>query len=322
MLYLSINYYSLYNSFISVLKLNNYIIFNMQTDYREEKDIDSKDQIDNILVPCFFKNKQNNSATSVSSRDNTSKKKPDLETTIISHNQIHFIDDFITAKNDALKPVITHYSHSNSIKKNNAAIKKWYILLNVVLPIVQLRKIKTHYISAKTIEYLTNKSKCILQTKAKVNKDDVSKEDTSLDYIRKQIKLFDHIENGFISSINEILTLINENNKLINDYNYNGMTPLYAACINGHRTIVELFLNTKADYLLLCNEESVLDASIRFSYVDIVKVLMQKCNWPVDYMKRSKTIVKDHQNKVIREMVLNWKNKKFGNIFNKCFCFN
>jgi hypothetical protein len=121
-----------------------------------------------------------------------------------------------------------------------------------------------------------------------------------IELLEKQTKLFEYCAGGLDSNFPKIIKLIKDdptrnffddsqkNKFFVNQKNYDGVTPLYIACLNGHLKVVEILLINGADHLIKCGEkseeQSVLDVSIRWGHVRLVDYLTT-LKWPIAYLK-------------------------------------
>ena len=118
--------------------------------------------------------------------------------------------------------------------------------------------------------------------------------------LARQTELFEICESGLDSNLNKIIKFLKEDPKrnffdeaqknkfLVNQKNYDGLTPLYIACLNGHLKVAEILMKYGADHLLKCGEkkeeQSVLDVSIRWGHIKLVEYLLN-LEWPMPYLK-------------------------------------
>lgn len=122
----------------------------------------------------------------------------------------------------------------------------------------------------------------------------------NIDLLAKQTKLFEFCATGLDSNSTKIVNILKEDPKrnfydesqknkfLVNQKNYDGVTLLYIACLNGHLKVVDILLKYGADHLIKCgeknDEQSVLDVSIRWSHIKLVEYLLG-LEWPMAYLK-------------------------------------
>lgn len=122
----------------------------------------------------------------------------------------------------------------------------------------------------------------------------------SIEVFAKQVKLFEYCASGLESNLNKIIKLVKDDPKrnlfdesqknkfFINQKNYDGMTPLFIACLNGHLKVVEILIANSADHLIKCGEkneeQSVLDVSIRWGHIKLVNYFIA-LEWPIAYLK-------------------------------------
>ena len=194
--------------------------------------------------------------------------------TTISTDDIIFQTRFLEDKIKAVKTVSTFSTISN-------AEKKWSILINVTYAIIKMRKFKIERISTEMVDqfFQSNAKASKSIPPLDTNKDSSIRNDNPMDYITEQIKLFQYIENGVCDEeqIKKILKIP----KIINDTNYEGATPLYAACANGHVNIAKILIENGADHLKKNKEnETCLEAAARFNYVALIEYLLKACKWP------------------------------------------
>lgn len=145
-------------------------------------------------------------------------------------------------------------------------IKKWGVLLNVIKALNNMR-----HISARSVKSLTEIDRTMdgWEKKQKHRGDNElfrveSNFNDEFEEITKQIKLFNYLSSGLDENVEKIAELVrkdpkrnlfDENSKqhyFINQKNYEGVTPLYVACLNGHIKIVEVLMKYNADHLMKC----------------------------------------------------------------------
>jgi hypothetical protein len=86
----------------------------------------------------------------------------------------------------------------------------------------------------------------------------------NVEEISKQCKLFEYISSGHEENFEEIVKIV-KNDKMrlsydknqkqhyyVNKKNWDGVTPLYVACQNGHLKIVDLLIQYDSDHLIKC----------------------------------------------------------------------
>jgi hypothetical protein len=161
--------------------------------------------------------------------------------------------------------------------------------------------------------------------------------------VTKQVTLFQYVKYGREKDIPEILKIIksdtrkntfdqtNKANKpyfFINQKNYEGLTLLYVACLNGHVNMSKILLDNGADHLQKCgggNEaQSVLDAAVRWGHQKLVEFLLVNCKWPTDYLKSSLKEATELKNEKLTQMlkkaIIRERNESKKNSCS-CFCF-
>lgn len=85
---------------------------------------------------------------------------------------------------------------------------------------------------------------------------------THIDEIQKQMTLFALVSTGCEEDIPKIVKMVQDDPKrnihddprkyFINKTNYKGLTPLYAACRNGHVKVAKALIQNKADHTMKC----------------------------------------------------------------------
>ena len=198
-------------------------------------------------------------------------------------------------------------------------IHKWYKIINCLIIIINFKKIKTQPLTFKSFNLMMNQRN--IKNKEKIsnysNKNSLNETDNSkFCYVKDQIKLFQLIEYGYDKHLNEIEELLKKN-KFVNDQNYEKITPLFAACINGYSDIAKVIIDNGGNYLKINSDgDSILDVAVRFNYIKLVKFLLNYCKWPQNYINKSKSYI---QNKTIEKNFKLYEKKNKQK--NYCFCF-
>ena len=186
-------------------------------------------------------------------------------------------------------------------------IHKWYKIINCLIIIINFKKIKTQPLTFKSFNLMMNQ-------RNNKNKEKIS--NSKFCYVKDQIKLFQLIEYGYDKHLNEIEELLKKN-KFVNDPNYEKITPLFAACINGYSDIAKVIIDNGGNYLKINSDgDSILDVAVRFNYIKLVKFLLNYCKWPQNYINKSKSYI---QNKTIEKNFKLYEKKNKQK--NYCFCF-
>jgi hypothetical protein len=86
----------------------------------------------------------------------------------------------------------------------------------------------------------------------------------NVEEISKQCKLFEYISSGQEENLEEIEKIV-KNDKMrfsydknqshhyyVNKKNWDGITPLYVACQNGHLKVIDILMRCDADHLIKC----------------------------------------------------------------------
>ena len=203
----------------------------------------------------------------------------------------------------------------------NKIIHKWYVLINVFIAIIHLRKFQIQKLTTSNFSEIfkgkLNKTRNCIKEKTNISNNSLLtsnniNKDLEMNYILDQIKLFQLIRFGIDKYEKDIIDLLKKHN-FVNDKNYENLTPLYLACINGNEKMVKLLIDNGANYLLLdVNNESILDISVRWNYYKLIKFLLINCKWPINYIKNAYRLV---QNKDIRTLFAKYKKKEIS-----CLC--
>ena len=221
-------------------------------------------------------------------------------------------------------------THSETFEKAFHHTNNWYTLLNIIQFIKKMKQINTHTLLSPddidiSIEKIkTQRTTPLISSRIKEKeKNDKAQMDT-ISQLTKQLQLFECVSNGNEFSLKYIKKLIKENKEMINSKNYEGFTPLYISCMNGYIKVVELLIELGADHLIKCGkekeEQSILEVTCRFGYVNILQLLLSKCKWPYELIRQLKETKWD--NKEIRIILKHFYNKtKRAESINKCFCF-
>ena len=231
------------------------------------------------------------------------------------NEEIIFIENFFKEK----YKIFNEYPDESF--SNNKIIHKWYVLINVFIAIIHMSKIKLQKLSTSNFSELlkgklNKKRNCIkeknnISNNSLLTSNNINK-DIEMNYILDQIKLFQLIRFGIDKYEKDIIDLLKKHN-FVNDKNYENLTPLYLACINGNEKMVKLLIDNGANYLLLdVNNESILDISVRWNYYKLIKFLLINCKWPINYIKNAYRLV---QNKDIRTLFAKYKKKEIS-----CLC--
>ena len=231
------------------------------------------------------------------------------------NEEIIFIENFFKEK----YKIFNEYPDESF--SNNKIIHKWYVLINVFIAIIHMSKIKLQKLSTSNFSELlkgklNKKRNCIkeknnISNNSLLTSNNINK-DIEMNYILDQIKLFQLIRFGIDKYEKDIIDLLKKHN-FVNDKNYENLTPLYLACINGNEKMVKLLIDNGANYLLLdVNNESILDISVRWNYYKLIKFLLINCKWPNNYIKNAYRLV---QNKDIRTLFAKYKKKEIS-----CIC--
>ncbi len=97
---------------------------------------------------------------------------------------------------------------------------------------------------------------------------------------------------------------------ILNRWNTHRQTPLYVAAKHGHIDMLNFLLTSGADPKLPSlvshtEQESILEVSVRWSHVQIVKYLLTKCQWQKPEIQAAfKHVREDSDNSEIRQMLL------------------
>ena len=228
------------------------------------------------------------------------------------NEEIIFIENFFKEK----YKIFNEYPDESF--SNNKIIHKWYVLINVFIVIINMRKIEIKKLTTSNLseifqEKVKKKINCIKDKKDNSNKitlkhDNIIK-DLEMNYVLDQIKLFQLIRFGIDKYEKDIIELLKKHN-FVNDKNYENLTPLYVACINGNEKMVKLLIDYDANYLLLdVNNESILDISVRWNYYKLTNFLLLHCKWPINYIKNAYRLI---QNKDIRKLFIKYKKKEIS----------
>ena len=228
------------------------------------------------------------------------------------NEEIIFIENFFKEK----YKVFNEYPDESF--SNNKIIHKWYVLINVFIAIIHMSKIKLQKLSTSNFSELlkgklNKKRNCIkeknnISNNSLLTSNNINK-DIEMNYILDQIKLFQLIRFGIDKYEKDIIELLKKHN-FVNDKNYENLTPLYVACINGNEKMVKLLIDYDANYLLLdVNNESILDISVRWNYYKLTKFLLINCKWPINYIKNAYHLI---QNKEIRKLFVKYKKKEIS----------
>ena len=231
---------------------------------------------------------------------------------IENDEEIIFIENFFREKYKE----INKYPNESFIY--NKIIHKWYVLINVFIVIINMRKIEIKKLTTSNLseifqEKVKKKINCIKDKKDNSNKitlkhDNIIK-DLEMNYVLDQIKLFQLIRFGIDKYEKDIIDLLKKHN-FVNDKNYENLTPLYIASINGNEKMVKLLIDHGANYLLLdVNNESILDISVRWNYYKLTNFLLLHCKWPINYIKNAYRLI---QNKDIRKLFIKYKKKEIS----------
>ena len=203
-------------------------------------------------------------------------------------------------------------------------IHKWYKIINCLIIIINIKKIKTQPLTLKSFNLMIEQLK-----KSKNNNKNIDKnikdsiinssnekfkdENSKFYYIKDQIRLFQLIEYGYDKYLKEIEDLLKKNG-FVNEPNYKKITPLFAACMNGYSEIAKVIIDNGGNYLKInCDGESILDIAVRFNYINLVKFLLNYCKWPDSYIKKSKKYI---ENETIEKNFKLYEKKK-----QKFYCF-
>jgi hypothetical protein len=178
---------------------------------------------------------------------------------------------------------------------------------------IKLQKLSTSNFSELLKGKLNKKRNCIkeknnISNNSLLTSNNINK-DIEMNYILDQIKLFQLIRFGIDKYEKDIIELLKKHN-FVNDKNYENLTPLYIASINGNEKMVKLLIDHGANYLLLdVNNESILDISVRWNYYKLTKFLLINCKWPINYIKNAYHLI---QNKEIRKLFVKYKKKEIS----------
>ena len=227
--------------------------------------------------------------------------------TITSETEEDDMDVFIANFLKDKYKILNEYPKDNLNNKNNI-INKWKVLINVIIVIIRMKKIKIKKLSSSNISEIFNK-KMPIQNKNKFKNSIIEEKekDKEMSYILDQIKLFQLVKYGYDKYEEDIIKLLKKNN-FVNDTNYENHTPLYEACLNGYDKIAKILIDNGADYLNLnVNNESVLDISVRWNYYNLTNFLLFYCNWPKQYIKNACKLI---QNKEIKNLFDKYKKLK------------
>ena len=228
------------------------------------------------------------------------------------NEEIIFIENFFKEK----YKVFNEYPDESF--SNNKIIHKWYVLINVFIAIIHMSKIKLQKLSTSNFSELlkgklNKKRNCIkeknnISNNSLLTSNNINK-DIEMNYILDQIKLFQLIRFGIDKYEKDIIDLLKKHN-FVNDKNYENLTPLYIASINGNEKMVKLLIDHGANYLLLdVNNESILDISVRWNYYKLTNFLLLHCKWPINYIKNAYRLI---QNKDIRKLFIKYKKKEIS----------
>jgi hypothetical protein len=228
------------------------------------------------------------------------------------NEEIIFIENFFKEK----YKVFNEYPDESF--SNNKIIHKWYVLINVFIAIIHMSKIKLQKLSTSNFSELlkgklNKKRNCIkeknnISNNSLLTSNNINK-DIEMNYILDQIKLFQLIRFGIDKYEKDIIDLLKKHN-FVNDKNYENLTPLYIASINGNEKMVKLLIDHGANYLLLdVNNESILDISVRWNYYKLTNFLLLYCKWPINYIKNAYRLI---QNKDIRKLFIKYKKKEIS----------
>ena len=228
------------------------------------------------------------------------------------NEEIIFIENFFKEK----YKIFNEYPDESF--SNNKIIHKWYVLINVFIAIIHMSKIKLQKLSTSNFSELlkgklNKKRNCIkeknnISNNSLLTSNNINK-DIEMNYILDQIKLFQLIRFGIDKYEKDIIDLLKKHN-FVNDKNYENLTPLYIASINGNEKMVKLLIDHGANYLLLdVNNESILDISVRWNYYKLTNFLLLHCKWPINYIKNAYRLI---QNKDIRKLFIKYKKKEIS----------
>jgi hypothetical protein len=122
--------------------------------------------------------------------------------------------------------------------------------------------------SVRDLSLFENQIEIFEQLNVKNKKDKKNDEnchcESAFEEVTKQIRLFDQIASGMEENIEDIKKVILDDPKrtefdiskkelyYINQTNFEGLTPLFVACQNGHLNIAQLLLKYNADHLIKC----------------------------------------------------------------------
>ena len=228
------------------------------------------------------------------------------------NEEIIFIENFFKEK----YKIFNEYPDESF--SNNKIIHKWYVLINVFIAIIHMSKIKLQKLSTSNFSELlkgklNKKRNCIkeknnISNNSLLTSNNINK-DIEMNYILDQIKLFQLIRFGIDKYEKDIIDLLKKHN-FVNDKNYENLTPLYIASINGNEKMVKLLIDHGANYLLLdVNNESILDISVRWNYYKLTNFLLLHCKWPINYIKNAYRLI---QNNDIRKLFIKYKKKEIS----------
>ena len=228
------------------------------------------------------------------------------------NEEIIFIENFFKEK----YKIFNEYPDESF--SNNKIIHKWYVLINVFIAIIHMSKIKLQKLSTSNFSELlkgklNKKRNCIkeknnISNNSLLTSNNINK-DIEMNYILDQIKLFQLIRFGIDKYEKDIIGLLKKHN-FVNDKNYENLTPLYIASINGNEKMVKLLIDHGANYLLLdVNNESILDISVRWNYYKLTNFLLLHCKWPINYIKNAYRLI---QNNDIRKLFIKYKKKEIS----------
>jgi hypothetical protein len=229
--------------------------------------------------------------------------------TITSETEEDDMDVFIANFLKDKYKILNEYPKDNLNNKNNI-INKWKVLINVIIVIIRMKKIKIKNLSLSNISEIFNK-KMPIQNKNKFKNSIIEEKekDKEMSYILDQIKLFQLVKYGYDKYEEDIIKLLKKNN-FVNEPNYQEFTPLYLACLNGHENIVKILLDNGANFLLLnSNNESILDVSVRWNYYNLTKFLLFYCKWPYTYIRNAYKLIK---NKKIKQLFRIYRNNNIS----------
>lgn len=111
---------------------------------------------------------------------------------------------------------------------------------------------------------------------------------------------------------------------ILNRWNTHRQSPLYVAAKHGHLDMVSFLISQGADpkYHSMVSKreyESILEVSVRWSHVQIVRYLLENVDWSKEEVHKSyQHVADDEDNPVLKKLLEDYSRVKFGKIYT-CF---